>query len=150
MFVQDCTSGPCPECGATGDVPNAMWTLVPRALSLVQETRPSAGDLAAFGGLLTEHLRSTIDLDVLAAKVQQDAPSAAPLLSILRDPATQTVLALLALLVAIATLVLQIGGDGPEEQSVQQPQEQQDRGDVGKGVTDVQADNECDPDCGQQ
>lgn len=143
------TSGPCPRCGGIGDVPDGLWTLVPRALEMARQVRPTAEDLATLGTLIASQLKSELNLDALDARVEREAPSAMPLLSLARDPAVDLLVAFLTLLVTIATLHVASSAGRPEEDPQQRPGYQQDRGEVGGGPSGVGEDERGDPDGGE-
>lgn len=131
MVMEGCVAGPCPSCGAMGDIPDGAWRLIPRVLQIARETRPTLPDLTTLRRMVQDvDPQDTFDLDVFAAEAKRKAPSAAPLLQALRDPATETIVSLLSLVMAIVALIVAMGGSPepePEDEPVKQPHSQQGR-----------------------
>lgn len=96
------TSGPCPYCGGLGLIPDGVFDVMDGTIRLVAELSTTRRDLLAAARIFTEAVRDgSVDVDVLTIKLQREAPTALPLLQILRDPATASMLAILAIIVSV-------------------------------------------------
>lgn len=108
MFMQGCTSGPCPNCGyAVGDIPDASYRFVDGALAFIGELNPTESDLRFALQELAQSIREqNTDVEAIRKRLDDHAPSAAPLVQLLRDPAVGHVLAAMGILVAVIFGVL--------------------------------------------
>ena len=103
MFMDGCTTGPCPWCGyPTGDVPDGTYAFIDGAVKLISRLPSSRDELRMAADLMqTAIAEGNDDLAAIRALLEAQAPSTLPLLVLLRDPAIANTLALMALVVAI-------------------------------------------------
>ena len=107
ISMEGCTSGPCPHCGyPVGDVPDASYHFVDGALAFIGELQPSTSDLQVALEELTKAVREqNTDVEAIRRRLDERAPSAAPITQLLRDPAVGNVLMALTL---VATIIMGI------------------------------------------
>lgn len=103
IFMTGATSGPCPHCGyPIGDVPDGGYQFVNGALGYIRELNPTQDDLRATLQELLQAIREqATDVEAIRNRLDEQAPSAAPLMQLVRDPAVGHVIAAMALLAAV-------------------------------------------------
>ncbi|MBM4492595.1 hypothetical protein GS436_02860 [Rhodococcus hoagii] len=107
-------AGPCPWCGyAWGAIPDGVFNVIDGAMSLVQRLPTTRDDMLIAAQIFNEAIaQGRVDVDALSERIKAEAPSASPLLKILRDPATASLLAILAILVSILLATVNDDGGG--------------------------------------
>lgn len=136
---------PCPRCGGVGTIPDGSYTVMDRVLSQARLLDASLPDLLRMQAMVQEQLqRSTFDLDVLTAQARSEAPSVAPLLAVLRDPALAGVIGIVGVLLAIAALIVSMQGLSEQRDDHDRaPDNHQTEPSEGPRITGVRADGEA-------
>lgn len=102
------TSRPCPYCGGLGDVPDGVYDVMDGTIQLVRELPTTREELLIAARILQRHVdEGNADVEAIDREIAEAAPNARPLVQLLRDPATASVLAAIGVIVAVLALALQ-------------------------------------------
>ncbi|MFC1502977.1 SEC-C metal-binding domain-containing protein [Pseudomonadota bacterium] len=112
IFMENCTnvslggnkSGPCPNCGGMGSVPDGVFNVIGNVIDIIDAPRKTVEQLSRYVKVLHEARAQNLSREDVKSKIDKDIPELSGISSYL--PKTRTELyAFLALLISLFTVL---------------------------------------------
>ena len=100
-------SGPCPNCGGMGHVPDGVYNFIGQTIELLAGPSSTVEDLRRLSDLLENARSKRIDRDELAAAISEETPSLRNVVDLLPRDRSE-LYGFLSLIIAAATLIVAV------------------------------------------
>lgn len=103
-YFDGCTSGPCPNCGSMGHVPNGVYNFIGSTINVLSGTTITKIELQRLSEILKSAQKEKVTKEVVCQRISEELPS----LSSIKDtlPRSRTDLyAFIAIIIAIISLI---------------------------------------------
>lgn len=80
ITISNSTSGPCPNCGSIGHIPNGTFRLIDNFIEILNAPQRTLDELTKFSELLEKNRKKEITTEELEIKTKKEVPDLQPLL----------------------------------------------------------------------
>jgi hypothetical protein len=108
-----CSSGPCPNCGSTGHIPDGVYNFIGNTIEFLSGPRRSATELQRLSAILKQARKDKASADEIATKIEKEVPELSSIKALL--PKTRA--DLYAFLVIILTIIGMILNEVKQDKS---------------------------------
>ena len=100
-----CSSGPCPNCGGTGHIPDGVYDVTANVIKLISGTAKSFHQLKQLADILRTAQKENLSKDEVVKRIDEEVPELTSLSSILPKTRNELYAFLTLILTAIGLLI---------------------------------------------
>jgi len=112
--------GPCPNCGATGSVPDGVYDITGNAIKLISGTLKTVEQLKALSVILTNAQKNNQTREEVDEQIQKETPELSSFASILPKTRVELYAFITIILMAIGLMITSSSNDSLSEDDVEQ------------------------------
>ncbi len=112
--------GPCPNCGATGSVPDRVYDITGNAIKLISGTLKTVEQIKALSVILTNAQKNNQTREEVDEQIQKETPELSSFASILPKTRVELYAFITIILMAIGLMITSSSNDSLSEDDVEQ------------------------------